>query len=67
MSNTLIKYNLIEEEGKQIINIVNNYSKTWKILEAYDNNSFELPSKLHKSNNNVEIIDYKYVHSIIFQ
>jgi DNA ligase (NAD+) len=64
-SNTLIKHNLIDEEGKQIINIVNNYSKTWKILEAYDDNSLEFPSKLHQSNNNEELMGYEYINNII--
>jgi len=39
LSNTLTNENLVSDLGKEVLNIVTNYAKTWNLLLSYDENT----------------------------
>ena len=43
LSNTLESHNLINDEGRSVLHIVNNYSRTWKLLWQYDEDALSFP------------------------
>ncbi|MCC8461709.1 MAG: virulence RhuM family protein [Rickettsia endosymbiont of Ecitomorpha arachnoides] len=51
LTNTLINQNLINSTGQELINLIKNYSKTWKILVKYDEDKLNPPTKLQLETN----------------
>jgi prophage maintenance system killer protein len=45
LSNTLEDHNLISDEGRSVLQIVNQYARTWKLLWQYDEDTLALPTK----------------------
>jgi len=45
LSNTLESHNLVSDEGMSVLNIVNQYSRTWQLLWQYDEDALDLPKK----------------------
>ena len=45
LSNTLEGYNLVDEEGKAVLDIVNRYAGTWRLLLQYDEDNLPAPGK----------------------
>lgn len=48
---TLASYNLLSEEGHEVVSIILSYAKTWNILLAFDQDKLQLPQNLHRSTN----------------
>ncbi len=48
LSNTLESHNLVSDEGLSVLNIVNQYSRTWQLLWQYDEDALDLPKKEKK-------------------
>lgn len=44
---TLEGHNLISDEGKGVLDIVNRYARTWRLLLQYDEDNLPLPSPEH--------------------
>ncbi len=51
LTNTLINQNLVNSTGQELINLIKNYSKTWKILVKYDEDKLNPPTKLQLETN----------------
>ncbi len=47
LSNTLEGQGLVSEDGRAILELINRYAKTWRILFQYDENDLPLPEKKH--------------------
>jgi hypothetical protein len=47
LSRTLQKYEFVSDEGQAILDIVNQYAKSWSLLLQYDENRLERPKDLH--------------------
>lgn len=45
LSNTLEGYNLVNEEGKAVLDIVNRYAGTWRLLLQYDEDNLPAPGR----------------------
>jgi death-on-curing family protein len=45
LANTLERQNLINDEGRAVLDIVNGYARTWKLLWQYDEGSLPLADK----------------------
>ena len=45
LSNTLEGYNLVNEEGKAVLDIVNRYAGTWRLLLQYDEDNLPAPDR----------------------
>ncbi len=45
LTNTLNNHDLVSDEGKSVLNIVSQYSRTWQLLWRYDEDSLDLPKK----------------------
>lgn len=45
LSRTLESQNLIKDEGRAVLSIVNSYARTWQLLWQYDEDSLKLPQK----------------------
>lgn len=43
LTNTLENQNLVSDEGLSVLNIVNQYAKTWQLLLQYDEDNLPLP------------------------
>ena len=41
LSQTLVNQSLISEEGRAVISVVQDYAKTWSLLQAYDEQSLK--------------------------
>jgi prophage maintenance system killer protein len=44
LTNTLENQNLVSDEGRSVLNIVNQYAKTWKLLLQYDEDKLPPPN-----------------------
>ncbi len=55
LSDTLESHNLVSDEGRAVLNIVSNYSRTWQLLWQYDEDTLDLPKKEKKSGMVLEI------------
>jgi prophage maintenance system killer protein len=47
LSNTLEGQNLVSKDGRAILEIINRYARTWRILFQYDENDLPFPEKKH--------------------
>lgn len=47
LSNTLINQNLVNDTGRELIELISSYSKTWDLLAKYDEESLGMPKNLH--------------------
>lgn len=45
LSDTLEGHNLVSDEGRSVLQIVNHYTRTWQLLWRYDEDTLALPSK----------------------
>lgn len=45
LQKTLVKHEMVNDIGKETIDLINNYAKTWNILLAYDEDRLSLPVK----------------------
>ena len=45
LGNTLQGHDLVKDEGRAVLNIVNSYARTWQLLWQYDENSLAEPKK----------------------
>ena len=44
LSNTLEGHNLVSDEGRSVLQIVNQYTRTWQLLWRYDEDTLALPA-----------------------
>ncbi len=49
LGTTLQNHDLISDEGRAVLDIVNTYARTWKLLWQYDENALPLPKKTGKT------------------
>jgi prophage maintenance system killer protein len=49
LANTLVNQQLVSDEGSAVLEVVANYARSWSLLQAYDEESFE-GSSLKQSN-----------------
>jgi prophage maintenance system killer protein len=45
LGNTLRSHDLVKDEGRAVLDIVNSYARTWQLLWQYDENSLAKPKK----------------------
>jgi len=48
LSRTLEGHNLVNDEGRAVLDIVNRYAGTWRLLLQYDENTLPLPENRHE-------------------
>jgi len=46
LSNTLEDHELVNDEGRAVLEIVNHYAKTWKLLLQYDEDALAVPKTI---------------------
>lgn len=54
LQKTLVKHELVNDLGKETIELINNYAKTWNLLLAYDEDRLALPTQSKKTINKLE-------------
>ena len=54
LQKTLVNNKLINDIGKETIELINNYAKTWNILLAYDEDRLIIPTNFKKTINKLE-------------
>jgi DNA ligase (NAD+) len=64
LSNTLINQQLVTEAGKEILELITSYSKTWDMLIKYDEDNLELPTILHNSSS--VILTYEQANEALY-
>ncbi len=64
LSNTLINQQLITETGREILELITSYSKTWDMLIKYDEDNLELPTILHNSSS--VILTYEQANEALY-
>jgi prophage maintenance system killer protein len=65
LSTVLINQSLISDIGKEVIDIIQSYAKTWDLLLQYDESRLTTPKDLHKSS--AALISYDDAKSAISQ
>lgn len=55
LANTLESHELVSDEGKSVLAIVNRYSKTWQLLLQYDENKLPSPTTNRQESTLLEI------------
>ena len=59
LSRTLQKYEFVSDEGQAILEIVNQYAKSWSLLLQYDENRLERPKDLNTVATRLEYLQSK--------
>lgn len=49
LANTLESHDLISEEGRAVLNVVNRYARTWQLLLQYDEDCLPMPEARHQA------------------
>ncbi len=49
LSTALVNQQLVTDEGRELLNLITAYSKTWELLIGYDEDSLRLPKNLRQS------------------
>ncbi len=62
LSQTLQQNELVNEEGRAVLDVINRYAKTWSLLLQYDEDELKLPKKRHPSKKH---LDYKHTQEAI--
>lgn len=62
LGKTLINNQLIDNQGQNIIELINHYATTWSTLLQYDEDQLILPTNVHTISNQLE---YSYAISVI--
>ena len=52
---TLESHNLVSDEGRAVLEVVNRYARTWQLLLQYDENNLPVPEKKHEAASILEI------------
>jgi prophage maintenance system killer protein len=55
LTNTLEYQHLVNDEGRAVLNIVNKYAKTWRLLLQYDEENLPLPTTSQVSGETLKI------------
>lgn len=50
-----VKHELTSDEGREVLDIVNRYTKTWRLLLQYDEDFLPIPEKKHETKVTLEI------------
>lgn len=51
LSKTLQNHELVTDEGKAVLEVVNKYAKSWTLLLQYDEQQLALPKKRDRTHN----------------
>jgi prophage maintenance system killer protein len=62
LNKTLVNNKLIDEQGQNILSIINEYANTWTALLQYDEDNLAIPSNLHL--NSISLDYAKTIHAI---
>lgn len=55
LANTLEGHNLVNDEGRAVLEIVNRYGRTWQLLLQYDEDNLPVPKKRHDVKTTLEL------------
>jgi len=55
LSRTLESHELVTDEGRAVLDIVNRYAGTWKLLLQYDEDNLPVPGNRHKTRAGLEL------------
>jgi len=62
LSKTLERHESLSDEGRAVLEVVNNYAKSWSLLLKYDEDRLELPKDRHTAKTS---LDYGHVKEAI--
>ena len=57
LANTLEGHELVNDEGRSVLDIVNRYARTWQLLLQYDEDNLPVPKKRHDVNTVLELVE----------
>ena len=55
LANTLEGHGLVNDDGRAVLNIINRYARTWKLLLQYDEGNLPAPQKRHTAKTVLEL------------
>ncbi len=55
LANTLEGHGLVNDDGRAVLNIINRYARTWKLLLQYDEGNLPAPQKRHAAKTVLEL------------
>ncbi|MFH1217312.1 MAG: RhuM family protein [Pseudomonadota bacterium] len=55
LAGTLESHNLVSDEGRAVLEVVNRYARTWQLLLQYDEDKLPLPATKHDTKSVLEI------------
>lgn len=62
LSRTLSRHDLVSDEGRAVLELINQYAKSWLLLYQYDENRVSLPDKLGHAH---EVLKYENAKTAI--
>jgi len=55
LANTLEGHDLVNDEGRMVLEIVNHYARTWRLLLRYDEDNLPLPETKHDTRTGLDL------------
>lgn len=59
LTKTLEDHDLVKEEGRAVLDIVNRYARTWQLLLQYDEDNLPVPEVKHAAKSGLELEDVR--------
>jgi Virulence protein RhuM family len=57
LSSTLESHNLVMDEGRAILDLINRYARTWQLLLQYDEDNLQVPAGKHETRKSLDLDD----------
>jgi prophage maintenance system killer protein len=55
LTGTLESHNLVTDEGRAVLDIVNRYARTWQLLLQYDEDNLQVPADKHETRSGLDL------------
>ena len=65
LSSTLVNHDLINDEGRAVLDIVNSYSRTWQLLWQYDEDSLRVRQESQAESASLDITQVRQAISVL--
>lgn len=57
LAGTLEGHNLVTDEGRAILDLINRYARTWQLLLQYDEDNLQVPAGKHETRKSLDLAD----------
>lgn len=65
LARTLTDHELINDEGRGVLDIINRYAKTWQLLLQYDEDNLQVPAEKHSTRKGFDLDEVRQTITVL--